>query len=539
MARFGWAVLLVAAMWAATGPAVAAEGDLEIHHADFHARLGMKIHVVPGDAAAQASALVATLDGPGGKKVVFEKKTPLAAEEAVTLNFRELAKGKYTLTVSLLGADGKTLKSATREFEKPYDGIPRVGIDENNSLRIGGKLFFPFATYCIGAKDAEIAEWDAQMNTMAGYTFSDAEATTEGWTQALDRAQKHGKMVIGPFYGRYWPNGAGRRYYEKDGEKLRDREVLIDALAGYVTATRDHPALLAWCWLDEPELSNDENCVTPAEVRRWTETCHRLDPHHPVGTGNGGDGFRRPPENWMHKHRMKYTYEHNGIAGPHKVLLADWIYQDIYPVFGAQLDLMRRTSDRPGVKEGWGLNSIENMCVSMDVMRKYNRNLAPFMSAVRTAAFRGEGPHATPPAPQEVRAVVWANILHGAKAILWFHYFGPTPPEVKAEMARLLEQVTRLSPAVLGPDYAGRIEKTERAEGGRVDLLARQIEGDDTAVYVFALNLCEAADKVTFTADFEPKKIEVVDENRTLEPDGRTFTDAFDPLAVHIYRLQR
>ena len=135
--------------------------------------------------------------------------------------------------------------------------------------------------------------------------------------------------------------------------------------------------------------------------------------------------------------------------------------------------------------------------------------------------------------------MVWANILHGAKAILWFHYFGPTPPEVKAEMARLLEQVTRLSPAVLGPDYAGRIEKTERAEGGRVDLLARQIEGDDTAVYVFALNLCEAADKVTFTADFEPKKIEVVDENRILEPDGRTFTDAFDPLAVHIYRLQR
>jgi hypothetical protein len=530
---------LVAAILAAPLGCVAQTAELEIHHSDFHARLGMKIQVVLGDAAGQAAGLKATLSGPGGEKVVLDKKAPLAAEELVTLNFRDLAKGQYKLAIALAGKDGNVLKSAVREFEKPYDGIPRVGIDENNSLRVGGRLFFPFCTYGVGAKDEEIAEWDQQANTLAGYTFSDAEATIEGWKAALDRAAKHNKMVIGPFYGHYWPNGASRRYYKQDGKEVRDREVKIDALTEYVKATKDHPALLTWCWLDEPELSNGDNDIPPKEVRRWTETCHALDAQHPVGTGNGGDGFRRPLENWMHQHRMKFTYEHNGIPGPRKVLLADSIYQDIYPVFGAELEKMKAGSSRPGIKEGWGLNSIENMCVSMDVMKKYNRNLAPFMSAVRTAAFKGpEGP-TTPPKPEEVRAVVWANIVHGAKGILWFHYFGPTPPEVKAEMARLLEQMTRLAPAVLGPDYAGKIEKKESAAGGRVDLLARQIEGDDQAVYVFAVNLKEAADKVTFTADFAPKKVEVVDEKRTVAVEGKSFTDAFEPLAVHIYRLER
>jgi hypothetical protein len=291
-----------------------------------------------------------------------------------------------------------------------------------------------------------------------------------------------------------------------------------------------------WDWLDEPELSNDADCVRPAEVRRWTEKCHEIDAQHPVATGNGGDGFRRPADNWMHKHRIKFTYLYNDIPSPRKVLLADVIAQDIYPLFGAELEKMRTSSSRPGVKEGWGLNSIENMCVSMDRMREYNRNLAPFMSAVRTAPFRE--PMATPaPTARELRVVVWANILHGAKAILWFHYFGPTSEETKAEMARLLEQVTRLAPAVLGSDYAGTVTKKEAS--GQVDIMAKQAEGDDKTVYLFAVNIKESPDKATFTLDFAPKTIVVVDENRQIQPDGKGFADDFEPLAVHIYKVSR
>jgi hypothetical protein len=146
---------------------------------------------------------------------------------------------------------------------------------------------------------------------------------------------------------------------------------------------------------------------------------------------------------------------------------------------------------------------------------------------------------ATPaPTARELRIVVWANILHGAKAILWFHYFGPTPEETRAEMSRLLEQVTRLAPAVLGPDYAGTVTKKE-ASGGRVDIMAKQAEGDDKTVYLFAANIKETPEKATFMLDFAPAKIEVVDENRELKAEGKTFGDAFEPLAVHIYKVSR
>jgi hypothetical protein len=238
----------------------------------------------------------------------------------------------------------------------------------------------------------------------------------------------------------------------------------------------------------------------------------------------------------MYKHRIKYTYSHNDIPGPRRVLLADVISQDIYPFFGAELEQEKAEGKRPGLKEGWGLDSIENMCTSMDRMVELNGNLAPFSAAVRTAPFGN--PDRRAPTPRELRVVCWANIIHGAKEILWFHYFGPTPADTKAEMARFLEQVTRLTPAVLGPDYAGKVSVKVPA-GGRVDLLARQEKGDDKSVYLFTANIKEAAATAAFSLDFVPGKIEVIDENRELKNNGQGFSDTFEPLAVHLYKISR
>jgi len=33
-----------------------------------------------------------------------------------------------------------------------------------------------------------------------------------------------------------------------------------------------------WAWLDEPELDMKDDCVPAAEVRKWTDMCHRIDP---------------------------------------------------------------------------------------------------------------------------------------------------------------------------------------------------------------------------------------------------------------------
>jgi len=79
------------------------------------------------------------------------------------------------------------------------------------------------------------------VNTFMGYTFSRESATVEGWKAFLDRAQKNGKMAVGPDYGNYWPNGDCRRFYTKDGVRLKDREAKIDVMEEYVKTTKDTP----------------------------------------------------------------------------------------------------------------------------------------------------------------------------------------------------------------------------------------------------------------------------------------------------------
>lgn len=504
--------------------AAARAGELELHHADFHARVGMKVYAVVGDAP-QATALTATLTGgPGGEQVVFDKKDKLAAEEAITLNFRELPKGTYTLTVTLLDKEGKSLKSAVRQFEKPYDGMPRVGLNENNALCVRGKPFFPVSAWCIGSeRESEIKEWSAYVNTLQGVGFTKDQWTIEGCRKVLDLAKMYDKLFIGPVSGSYWPKGStvsGSRMYGKDahGKTLFERYADHEKIAAYVDALKDHPSLLLWNWQDEPELG-EETFTPPEEVRKWTLTTHARDPQHPVLMGNGGAFYARPVDNWGYRRILTYTYQHNEIPGPHKVPLTDVISQDEYPI--------AYQNDKNYT------HTIDSMCLGMDRMVEMNHNLTGFMACVETCKMAKTG-DIPAPTPAEIRLLCWANIIHGARGLTWFHYFTKTPEENLAEMGRFLEQITRLTPAVCGPAYTGTITKTEKG-GGRIDFMATQ---EGSTVTLFSANLRRDAETATFTFGKAPKRVTVVDENRSLEMKDKELTDRFAPLAVHIYRVE-
>ena len=495
------------------GAVPAGAAELVLHHPDFHARLGMKVCVEVGEAAPGVS-LSAVLSSAGSfRKTVAQVPGPLRPEEAITLDLRPLPSAEYTLTVRL--SDGR---QAVRTWRKPYDGIPRVGIDENNAVCVEGRPFFPVTPWGVGGSEESLETWGDFINTLNGYTFSDDEATIEGWKKALDRAGEHGIMVIGPAYGHYWPNGSGRRFYSRDDERLKDREANLDAIADYVRQTRDHPALLMWSWLDEPELDTPSNCVTPAEVRRWTEKCHELDPQHPVYLNTGGSGFVRPDGSWLYNHIRTYTYVFGTADPSRKVLVADVLSQDYYPI------------SNKGSSRGGTPITIENMCLAMDRMGAWNGGLTPLMAFVETCAIRGS---ATSPTPAELRLLCWANIIHGARGISWFHYFSPTPEENFREMARFKEQVTRLARAVLGADYGGSVACSTSGKG-RVDVMVKQAEA---AVWVFAANVRSEPATLTVELDRAIRSVQVVDEDRSIAPAGKAFADEFEPLAVHIYRL--
>jgi hypothetical protein len=496
------------------GPAaLALAAELKLHHADIHARLGVRIYVQVGGVAADISMRAVLTNDRGYERDIVAKQGPLGKEEVFTLILRDLPAAKYTLTVSL--SDGR---QATRTWDKPYDGVPKVGVDENNAVCVDGKPFFPVAPWFIG-READIVEWRDYVNTLNGVGFISSRYSIAGWKEFLDLCQKHGKMAIGPGRGDYWPHGSGTGtcYYTENGERKKDRAAKLDRIAAYVEATKDHPALLFWHWKDEPELDSSRNCIPAAEARRWTEKCHELDPHHPVFLNTGGGKFARPVGNWGYNHIRTYTYLHNDIQPPRNVLLADVISQDYYPI---------ENQNDPNYKI-----TIENMCLAMDRMRKWNYNLPPLCSCVETCDIRK--PDIGPPTPAELRLLCWANIVHGARAIVWFHHFNPTPPENFREMARFLDQVTRLTPAVCGAPYTGAITKKELG-GGRVDIMANTHSG---ALYVFAVNLKRTEENVVLTLDKAPRTIDVVDEQRTLQAEGKSFMDHFGPLAVRIYKV--
>jgi hypothetical protein len=145
---------------------------------------------------------------------------------------------------------------------------------------------------------------------------------------------------------------------------------------------------------------------------------------------------------------------------------------------------------------------------------------------------------------RHIRAEVWMAICRGATAIGYFtHVWKPAysqfgvPDENRRALAEVNGQITRLAPAILGRPLA---RKTACAGAdAKLDALFRDHDG---ATYVFAVNYDER-DKAT-RGTFEVEglaagtTVEVVDEGRTLTAGDGRFSDAFEPLAVHVYRFK-
>jgi hypothetical protein len=146
--------------------------------------------------------------------------------------------------------------------------------------------------------------------------------------------------------------------------------------------------------------------------------------------------------------------------------------------------------------------------------------------------------------PEHIRAEVWMSICRGATAIGYFtHIWKPqyaqfgVPEENRRALKQINEQITRLTPAILGHPSA-RAASIESSNGTKLDLLAPQ---SGNGLYLFAVNYDERARKSTATIRVAGLTtgtvVNVVDEGRTLKSQEGVFADTFAPLAVHIYRL--
>ena len=259
----------------------------------------------------------------------------------------------------------------------------------------------------------------------------------------------------------------------------------------------------------------------PAKTLAAYEAIQRGDPARPVFltlTGN------------FHPHFGKWTDAQRTGLYPQYIRAADVGGYDSYPIYG------------------W--NKPEWIHLVYEATRLLAEQAGPrpvyaWIETSRGGQWTGALENQKEVTAEHIRAEVWMSICGGATAIGYFtHVWKPAysqfgvPEENRRALREINGQITRLAPAILGRKPAGAVEIGTQGDA-RLAALARMHGGQ---LYVFAVNyderLVDAAARIRVEGLAAGREIEVVDENRSVRSEDGSFSDAFRPLAVHIYRLK-
>lgn len=447
-------------------------------HADFHGHVSQYVYAqIPpafrGKIGYKLHVYIKSQED--GSTTTLCHKDKLADEERVLLNNYQLNSGSYCLVGQLAQPDGKIVAELREYFSKQYDGPPSVGINKDNAICIDGKPFFPVTPWLLN--DDQLPIWAGRfINALygkAGWLSGGygAVATIDSWRYYLDQGARFGLHAIGPAA---W-----------SGYSLRNSD--LSKLLAYVDSTKNAPGLLMWMWDDEPDLGGASEVIIPQVLRAWTYASHLADPQHLVATNLAGSSWTRS-EGWHVEHRRSYTCPYNiKYFGGKGKFVADVYGLDFYPIDWAAPSSMAA--------------KVEHLTTALSNLRSETRNLVPFMSFVETCDI-AEPPYPTPypPSPEQLRMLIWLNVIHGAKGINWFHYFGATPTANFGVMQEFLKHITFLTPVVLAPEAERRIIDTSDQPGNRVDTTLRE---DPCNIWVFAARVTEVNETHTITTTFQ------------------------------------
>jgi hypothetical protein len=504
----------------------------EIQRAPFHNRLAQYLYVqIPAAYQRNETALRVTLKGAKGSSSTLLSKSNLAAEERVFLDHKPLAQDDYVVIAELLNAGGSRISGGLwrDKFSKRYSGIPKVGIDENNSFRVNGELFFPIGPFMTSTGEFSTYKTQASINMAhtEGY-YETHNPTTFG--SYLDSAQAQDLVVIGPGRGdyvvTYAPAPANRWQFNHNPDRM----------AEYVQLNKDEASMFAWIWQDEPNMGGSAQKVYQPTLAAWAYVCHQKDSQHPVYNSFYGADWSK----FFGTSPNFYGYDYLSSAAffGGKKWMQDIFGFDIFEI-KYRLGVILNMADT-------GVYAV--YLDAMDRAKTNNKNLVPIIPTINPGADDGYQGIITHSAAQ-VYLEAWMNVIHGAKGITWFQYFNP--PTIRWEaMKKFADQIQVLAPIVLGPVPAISVTDSANTALNRVDTMIREKDG---VIYVFAARVTEPdpIDGAKYTG-VEPASITVsftisgltgsaaaavVDEGRTIYATDGKFTDTFAKNAVHIYKI--
>jgi hypothetical protein len=322
---------------------------------------------------------------------------------------------------------------------------------------------------------------------------------------------------------------------------------------------KDEPALLGILWTDEPSARLGANFDMDrlfAQFVAFRDTVHKIMPSLPVFV-NDGPWSAQPYTHWW------LRWNTSGDISCH----------DNYPI-------MNRGARAKSI--GAGVCDIPQ---SVSLAVAANKGQKPVWLTL--GAFEEPGNQVFPyryPTPEQLRASVYAAIIHGATGILYFaldsyvardsgvigiapdpkvtytpvpkregdpHRTPATPIQlIKARalwdaMAQINKEIAELTPSILSPTvgqdfpYAVDVAGTAPTPSPIRCLLKPHPDG---GFVLLTVNMDDAVLKATYTMPSVVRSAELMFENQEsckLSTDGKSFAVAYDPFDSHVVRLKR
>ena len=293
-------------------------------------------------------------------------------------------------------------------------------------------------------------------------------------------------------------------------------------------AHKDDPIIVGWeVPGDEPdnaqELPGGKGYgppATPAKIVEEYEAIRKADPTRPVflglGQGVAWDGWYGRGVRTNHSEDYAEYVKGGDIVG-----------FDIFPV----------AHNNPEVK-----GKLEMNALGVERLVKWTEGRKPVWNSIECTRIQSDS-KAT---PKQVKAEVWMSLVRGSLGIMYFvHEWKPKfnahalldDPEMLAAVTAINKQVLQLAPALNSPT----IQNALKVESSNKDVpVATMVKKQGGATYVFAVTMKSGATEAIFTLDGLPAgaQVEVLGEDRKIEPVEGRFQDHFGDWDVHLYRIR-
>jgi hypothetical protein len=435
------------------------------------------------DEQARKGARLNVLLRPEGSQATLGSWTFTAVQPLtqIVLDARKLPLGNFEAIAELLNAEGRFIDRTKAAFAKLDPKPNQTKVNRLScSLIFGGKDYIPFAMgISYDPKQKEVLSDIASHGCdSVNIIFNSARQKDEEVKEALDLCQSLGLKVI------FWMGyDSSKGYAPCRQSAVRWAEMF-----------KDHPALVAWKMIDEPEGWWQGKVGTEADLLDLYLAIKKADPYHPVFTNHCGSWKRGYGQYGGLESTDVYSFDRYPIGRTLKAM--DQIVQVV--------DDMAYDGARDGKPVAFWCQ----LYGSYDSPRE--------------------------PTPEENVCQTYLCLIHKARMIFYFVY-KPMYPKLYDGLKPLGDEVRRLTPILVHAERADGIT----ANSPSIHFCYAPYEKKR---YIIAVNATDQ--KVRNTFWFAPPQpiragtVQVLFENRKFDWDGKGLKDTFAPYERHVYEME-